>query len=171
MPTVWTNRARRMLFVALTLVWCVGCDQATKSLATRFLKGAAPTLLLNDSVRLQYAENPGAFLGLGSNLPRSLQFWLLGVGVGVLLLGLLVYALRRQDLDRTTVLALALVCAGGLSNLADRLVLGVVRDFLHLGLGPLRTGIFNVADVAITSGALILLSRTLTRADHEEERA
>ena len=56
------------------------------------------------------------------------------------------------------ILAIALVVGGGLSNLIDRLVNeGRVVDFMQLGIGPLRTGVFNVADVAIMGGLAVML--------------
>jgi signal peptidase II len=52
---------------------------------------------------------------------------------------------------------LSLVWAGGASNWVDRMARGSVVDFLNVGFGALRTGIFNVADVAIMLGACILV--------------
>jgi signal peptidase II len=49
-----------------------------------------------------------------------------------------------------------LFVAGGISNLADRVIRGSVVDFMNVGVGPLRTGIFNVADLAIMAGALLV---------------
>jgi signal peptidase II len=55
--------------------------------------------------------------------------------------------------------ALVLVLAGGVGNQLDRVLqAGLVTDFINLGVGPLRTGIFNVADVAITCGAIGLIA-------------
>jgi signal peptidase II len=55
-------------------------------------------------------------------------------------------------------LGLALVAGGGLGNLVDRFRLrGYVIDFMNLGLGPVRTGVFNVADVAIVAGVILLV--------------
>ena len=52
----------------------------------------------------------------------------------------------------------SLIFAGGASNLADRLLYdGYVVDFINIGIGSFRTGIFNIADVAITAGVVILL--------------
>ena len=52
---------------------------------------------------------------------------------------------------------LLLFLAGGVSNLIDRVTLGRVIDFLNVGIGPLRTGIFNIADMAIIAGVVILI--------------
>jgi signal peptidase II len=86
------------------------------------------------------------------------------VFVGIFLLALLAYLLFNPSLSREYVACLALVCAGGLSNLIDRIAYGGrVVDFLNVGMGPLRTGIFNVADMAITGGALLLLIDSFRR--------
>ena len=112
-------------------------------------------------MRLQYAENAGAFLGLGAGLPEPARFALFALGNAALLLVLAALLWRASSLGRRELAAFGLLLAGGLSNLVDRLVGGgVVVDFLNLGVGALRTGIFNVADVAITAGALLLLWAT-----------
>ncbi len=62
------------------------------------------------------------------------------------------------------VLALSLMCAGGIGNVIDRWMYGYAVDFLNVGIGPVRTGIFNVSDLALTTGGLlILLNRLLER--------
>jgi signal peptidase II len=52
---------------------------------------------------------------------------------------------------------LALFVSGGASNWIDRVVRGSVVDFMHVGVGPVRTGVFNVADVAIMVGAIVVV--------------
>ncbi len=99
-------------------------------------------------------------LAYGLFLNAVVQFFLVAfaIFVGVFLAALL---WRASSLGRRELAAFGLLLAGGLSNLVDRLVGGgVVVDFLNLGVGALRTGIFNVADVAITAGALLLLWAT-----------
>jgi signal peptidase II len=63
----------------------------------------------------------------------------------------------RQARSRVILVGLALFVAGGASNLADRVTRGSVIDFMSVGSGPLRTGIFNVADAAIMLGAGLVL--------------
>jgi signal peptidase II len=73
--------------------------------------------------------------------------------------GLVILAIRCRW-SSLAFLGLALFVAGGASNLVDRLTSGAVVDFLNVGVGRLRTGIFNVADVAIMLGAgIIALTR------------
>ncbi len=137
----------------------VGCDQATKHLATATLAGHPGHSFLGDVFRLTYAMNDGAFLSLGANLPPGARFWVLTVAVGLLLLGLVAYALLGKKLSVLQVGGYALIAGGGLSNWFDRARNGgAVVDFMNLGLGTtLRTGIFNVADLAILVGIGVLL--------------
>ncbi|MEW5851205.1 MAG: signal peptidase II [Myxococcota bacterium] len=149
----------RLLGMAAVMGGCIGCDQATKRAAEQSLAGSAPISFVGDVFRLQYAENTGAFLGMGGNLDPRLRFWAFTILVAVLLLGALWWGLTAP-LSRTRVLALAAILGGGWSNWLDRVVNnGAVVDFMNLGLGPLRTGIFNVADVAIVVGAALLAVR------------
>jgi signal peptidase II len=139
----------------------VGCDQATKHLATANLAGHPQHSFLGDVFRLTYAMNDGAFLSLGANLSNGARFWVLTVGVGLLLLGLLAYALFGSKLNAIQVGGYALIAGGGLSNWFDRARNGgAVVDFMNMGFGQQqwqRTGIFNVADVAILVGIGVLL--------------
>jgi signal peptidase II len=154
----------RLLLSALVVVAFVGCDQATKALARQALASSPPVSLLGGAVRFQYAENPGAFLSLGAGLSPQWRF-LLGVIVsGSALVALAIFILRSASLAPGQRLALGLVVAGGLGNLVDRLANdGRVVDFVSLGIGSLRTGIFNVADVAITAGVLAAMVAGLKR--------
>jgi len=106
---------------------------------------------------VQYMENPGAFLGLGSQLPVRWRFALLLLVHSAALLVCAFALLRDGRASALQTLAWSLLLAGGGSNLADRLWrAGYVIDFLNVGLGPLRTGVFNVADMAITTAVIIL---------------
>ena len=134
----------------------IGCDRVTKHMAASTLSGTQSRSFLADTVRLEYVENPGAFLGLGADWSPRIRAALFGVGNGLLLFALAVMATRLRW-PRLTVLGVALFVAGGASNLLDRITSGKVIDFMNVGLGPLRTGIFNVADLAIMLGAGIVV--------------
>src|SRR3982074_1712497 len=156
--------ANRLALILFVLVACVGCDQTTKSIAQSYLPRSEVWSFLEDTVRLQLAYNNGAFLSLGSSLPEFWQHALFSVCAGALLLGMFGYALFAKRIPPIGVFAIALFVAGGVSNLADRLAYGgYVIDFINLGIGPLRTGIFNVADIFITAGALVLFAHEFHR--------
>jgi signal peptidase II len=148
----------RAVLVAFTLFGCVGCDQASKAAARSLLSSGTLHSFLADCFRLQLTENPGSFLSLGAALPQHVRFLLFTAVVGMLLLGILGAAFFAKRLDRPRAVALALIAGGGVSNLIDRLWNdGRVTDFLNVGIGAVRTGIFNVADMLILGGALALV--------------
>lgn len=155
---------RRIVTIILILLACTGCDQATKAVAKEHAPRHAAFSFAYDTIRLQYVENRGAFLGVGAALPEPARKLLLIGGVAILLMGLLGYAALRATIA-TTIIGLALIAGGGIGNLIDRLAHdGGVIDFLNLGIGALRTGVFNMADVAIVIGtALIVIQVKATR--------
>lgn len=90
---------------------------------------------------------------------------------GGLLAGLLVYLLRKNDLDSVTLIGCSLILAGGIGNLIDRVVFnGVVTDFLNIGIGSLRTGIFNIADVVIMLGVGLVIYRSFSERKQVDTR-
>jgi len=78
------------------------------------------------------------------------------LGTGIILAAAAIAAVRHRWTG-VPLVGVALVFAGGASNLWDRLARGRTIDFMNVGVGPLRTGIFNVADVAILVGVALLL--------------
>jgi signal peptidase II len=152
------HKRMRLILALGLLTCCVGCDQATKHIATKTLCGKPPHSYFLNVCRLEYALNPGGFLSLGSNIPSQLRFWAFAVLNVVLLVGSVYVLATRCDMHIVKFIAVVLFLAGGLGNLIDRaLHNGFVTDFINLGIGPVRTGIFNIADVAITTGVLALL--------------
>ncbi|BCR06482.1 lipoprotein signal peptidase [Desulfuromonas versatilis] len=143
---------------------CVGCDQTTKTIARKTLAGSEPISFLSDVFRLQYAENPGAFLGLGAGTPDHLRYWVFTVFVGILLVGLLTYLIASKNMAMAGVVGISLVFSGGIGNLIDRICNdGRVIDFMNMGIGPLRTGVFNVADIAISAGCVMVLALSVKK--------
>ncbi|HWL63301.1 MAG TPA: signal peptidase II [Steroidobacteraceae bacterium] len=156
------RKLTRLLLVAGVLLGCVGCDQATKVVAKTHLSDGPVITMLHDTVRLTYAENPGAFLGFGASLPESIRALIFQGGVSLMVIGLVLAAALWPRLPRGQVVALTLLGASGLGNLIDRIIHdGLVTDFLNLGIGNLRTGIFNVADMlGVLAVVLLYLSRS-----------
>ena len=145
---------RLVLFMAIAAT--IGCDRVTKHVAATTLAEAPTRSFLADTFRLEYEENTGAFLGLGADWPRPIRTATFGVGNALLLVAACVVARRRRWPARA-LLGVALFVAGGASNLLDRIAYGMVIDFMNVGSGSLRTGIFNVADMAIMLGAGLLV--------------
>ena len=167
------SRVHRITVMLLVVFLVVGCDQATKSVAVTHLRGAEPIIYLNGMARLQYAENSGAFLSLGARLPETTQRWVFIGAVTVILLALLLYALRElQNLNYLLLIGFALILGGGGGNLIDRVVNnGAVVDFMNVGIGNLRTGIFNIADMALMTGVGMVLLFSLLAKESEPSEA
>lgn len=147
---------RTKLALWLLILSTVGCDRLTKHLASSRLAGTAGRSYLASTVRLEYAENAGAFLSLGADLPEWIRTAALTIGPAALLV-VLAIVLWRHRLPTISLAGLALIAAGGLSNLLDRILHGNVVDFINVGVGSLRTGIFNIADVAILLGIILFM--------------
>lgn len=148
----------KLFTLLIVLATCVGCDQATKRLAEFCLKHAPPMSFLANTFRLEYAENPGAFLGLGSDLPDWARWSLLTVFSGGILFALALFVWLSKNIGPKAIGGYALILSGGISNMIDRITYGRVVDFLNIGIGGLRTGIFNVADVTIMTGLALIVS-------------
>ncbi|ABD27693.1 signal peptidase II, Aspartic peptidase, MEROPS family A08 [Novosphingobium aromaticivorans DSM 12444] len=107
---------------------------------------------------LRYAENFGVSFGMFTATSPEMRWGLIGV-TAVIAAGVLVWMLRETA--RGDILGLGLVLGGALGNIYDRLVYGYVIDYADLHIGEWRPfQIFNLADVAITFGVLILLARS-----------
>ncbi len=149
--------AKRLMIIILVSLACAGCDQGTKLLASSYLPKYEMASYFGDIVRVGYIENTGVFLSLGDSLPENIRFLLFTILVGSFLMGLLIYLVYGSHHNLNTVVGLSLILSGGASNLYDRVVNeGAVIDFLNIGVGAVRTGIFNVADMAIMLGGVLL---------------
>jgi len=149
---------KNILVLFILLFVCIGCDQSTKYTAMHFLEGKGTLSYMGDSLRLSYTENTGAFLGLGAGMPDNIRHTVFVILVSIFLLGFLLFVVRSKKLSSFAVASSALIIGGGLSNLIDRIInQGAVIEFINIGVGSLRTGICNVADMAIMFGMFIFV--------------
>jgi signal peptidase II len=146
----------------------VALDIVTKLMAQAMLPAYRPIPILGEFFRLTYIYNPGAAFGL--HLGENSRFIFLALSaIAVVVLYRMYRTTPRADLLRRA--AIATVTGGALGNLIDRIrsVHGVV-DFLDFGIpGGARFPVFNVADIAVTIGA-ILLAISLWTEDHDAAR-
>ena len=150
------RRLATYAFLAVVLIGTIGCDRVTKRIATEQLAGRSDRSFLGDTIRIGYAENAGGFLSIGAGWPAPGRTAVFVVATGAVLAAL-AFAMAQPRWDVRALLGATLFLAGGASNWIDRVLHGRVVDFLNVGIGPLRTGIFNLADVAIILGAGVLL--------------
>lgn len=149
---------RRLLLIAIILSSSIGCDQITKEAARNHLSHTGPLSFWADTFRLQYTQNMGAFLSIGSMLSERARFWLLIVISLIAVTGMLIFILLHRNPRPSLVMGLSFIIGGGIGNLIGRIFHnGAVTDFMNLGIGCLSTGIFNFADMAIMLGIGMLI--------------
>lgn len=152
---------KKILLITIIILSNLGLDQVTKHMAVEQLKDKPSMYYLNDMFVLTFAENDGAFLSFGSGMGATLQFLLLKALPVIMLVLLTLYTFFSKSLNKWQVIALSFILGGGISNIYDRLLYGKVVDFMNMGIGELRTGIFNFADVSIMVGIGIFIFSNL----------
>jgi signal peptidase II len=151
------KRKKYLILTLAVFLVNIGLDRLTKALAEIVLRGQPIKVYLHGLFVLAYTENSGAFLSMGATWPPVLKYAVLAVLPMLVCLAILVYLICREDRVYRIVL-LSSVAAGGLSNLFDRLTNQFrVIDFMNFGIGHIRTGILNVADISVTFGVIILI--------------
>lgn len=151
-------RYRRSIVVFLLIFGCAGCDQSTKFVAQTYLDGKPQISLWSDLVRLELFENSGGFLSLGASLPKDIRTLIFLIAVPFILMVITAFVLTSRSLRTQEIIAISLIIGGGLGNLIDRYVNdGRVIDFLNVGIGWLRTGVFNFADVVLLFASFYLI--------------
>jgi signal peptidase II len=158
-----TTKQRFAAALLCALAWII-IDQLTKALFKQILTPGEVVSLFAGSLLVLPAYNHGAFLSLGAEMSDATRNIIFIYGVLAILAGLLGWLLRSSRLGSVEVIAIACILGGGLSNLLDRCVYdGRVFDFLNIGIGHFRTGVFNVADVGIMLGVALLLLSSVNR--------
>lgn len=148
----------RLAAIVLLILVAIGLDQTTKELARSHLRGHGTVRVVGDVLILRYVENEGAFLSLGAGFPRPVRVALFVVFPLAALAWLVIAMARSSTLSWRLLAGLSIIAGGGFGNLIDRIFRGGrVSDFLNLGIGSFRTGIFNVADMAILAGLVLVL--------------
>jgi signal peptidase II len=158
-----TNKILLFLFSSLIFI---GIDWQTKLWAKKHLFYVRSHSYFAGIFKLDYAENKGAALSLGANLPENQAFWILQILPVVILIVLLFYIFKNLKSWSTLVLiSFSAIFAGGTANLIDRFLNNRhVVDFMILDWGWLHTGIFNFADVFISLGVVgILVSSVFSK--------
>ncbi|RED50405.1 signal peptidase II [Seonamhaeicola aphaedonensis] len=161
--------SRRSAFIILTIIGSIGLDQISKVWVRAHVKAGSVSEIFGDYFTLHNVENKGAFLGMGSDLNETLRVVLLLI-LPVVVLGLVLrYVFKDKSLGNWSLFAFASIIGGGIANVYDRFVYGSVTDFWHIKLtDTLRTGIFNVADVFVSTGMIILVFIALFKKKHKE---
>lgn len=151
---------KRSIIILLVLL-NIGCDQISKDAVRKNVTPNDYIQVVNDNFILTNVENTGAMLGFGKDLPPILKIIFLQAIPVIILMILLYRILQKKNLNKFMVMAFAFVIGGGIGNLIDRIAHGSVTDFFLIELGIFKTGIFNMADVSVTMGVLMILFLSL----------
>ena len=152
-------RPKIVAIAVLIMLLNISCDQITKEYAREYYKGQGTIKIVSDIFIIHYAENDGAFLSLGSDMEEPYKTLVLTVIPALFLFGFTFFILfHNKQLNMLQISCISTIIGGGISNIFDRIFFGgFVTDFMNFGIGGLRTGILNFADMSITFGALLLI--------------
>jgi len=149
----------RTAFISFLIIFNIAIDQISKIWVRAKVEPFSEASIIGDVFTLHNVENTGAFLGMGSDLAEPWRVILLLV-LPVIVLGLVViHIIKDKNIDKMSLIGFCCIIGGGIANVFDRFAYGSVTDFLHLDFGgKLRTGIFNIADVSVTTGMIMILA-------------
>ncbi len=151
------DRRKRNILITIIVLLAIAFDQISKVWVRNNFESYIETSIVGDIFTLIKVENTGAFLGMGSELPETLRVILLIVLPVIVLVGITVYTYLEKSLDKTSIIGFSLIIGGGIGNIFDRIVYGSVTDFLYLNFKFFKTGIFNIADLSVTIGMILIL--------------
>jgi signal peptidase II len=164
------KRVSRILLLMFT-AFLVGCDHATKLAVMMKLGGGDEVQIVPGVLDLRYAKNDDMAFSLlhqFSHAPPMLHRSALLVAVSLIVLAVVLAAWwkRRSDPSRALHVGFALVVAGAAGNVIDRMLRGYVVDFIHVHMWP----VFNVADVLIVAGTILLALVAQSRSSSRDAR-
>mgnify|MGYP001379233314 CR=1 FL=1 len=152
------NKRKRNLLITTIVFLSIAFDQISKIWVRNNFDSYIENSIISDVFTLIKVENTGAFLGMGSELSETLRILLLIVLPIMVLISITIYTYIDKGLDKISIIGFSLIIGGGIGNIFDRIVYGSVTDFLYLDFGGIfKTGIFNIADLSVTTGMILIL--------------
>jgi len=151
--------SRRSIFIWILIVFNIAIDQISKFLTRAYIEAGSVSEIIGDYFTLHNVENSGAFLGMGSELNPTIKIILLNILPIIVLSFVLRYVFKDKTIDKLSLIGFSCILGGGIANIFDRIRFGSVTDFFHIDLGGVfRTGIFNLADLSVTTGMIMILT-------------
>ena len=148
----------RNISITILITVSVLLDQLSKTLIRNNVDQYSEVKLIGEYFILTNVENSGAFLGLGSDFSPFIKTIFLLILPVIVLICIIVYVYRDKQIDKISLIGFCLIIGGGIANIYDRILYGSVTDFLFIDLGGIfKTGIFNIADLSVTTGMILIL--------------
>jgi signal peptidase II len=149
----------RSIYIIVLIVVNIAIDQISKFWVRINVEKEHVSQLIGDYLILTNVENEGAFLGMGSELNETLKLILLLILPIVVLGFVLRYIFKDKSIDKLSLTGFSCIIGGGFANVYDRIRYGSVTDFFHIDLGGVfKTGIFNMADLSVTTGMIMIVT-------------
>ena len=143
--------------ISSLIILSIFFDQLSKFWIRNNIESYNEIELIGSFFILIRVENSGAFLGMGSELSYIPKLILLIIFPIIVLVAVSIYTYMDKKLDNLSLVGFSLIIGGGVANIFDRVVYGSVTDFLYINLGFFKTGIFNIADLSVTTGIILIL--------------
>tara|TARA_R110002073_G_scaffold336450_1_gene533546 strand:- start:2451 stop:2948 length:498 start_codon:yes stop_codon:yes gene_type:complete len=147
--------------IILLVIANIAADQISKFWVRATVEKNSSSPIIGEYLTLRNIENDGAFLGMGGDLNPTLKLFVLLLIPAAVLLFVLYYMFKEKHMDKLSLIGFSCVVGGGIANVFDRFVYGSVTDFLFIDLEFVRTGIFNIADLSVTTGMILILWSSL----------
>ena len=147
--------------IILLIIANITADQISKFWVRATVEKNSSSPIIGEYLTLRNIENDGAFLGMGGDLNPTLKLFVLLLIPAAVLLFVLYYMFKEKHMDKLSLIGFSCVVGGGIANVFDRFVYGSVTDFLFIDLEFVRTGIFNIADLSVTTGMILILWSSL----------
>ena len=158
------NKKSRYLLITILVFLSIAFDQISKIWVRNNFESYSEKSIIGDVFTLIKVENTGAFLGMGSELSEIPRILLLIILPVIVLISITLYTYIDKSLDKLSIIGFSLIIGGGIANIFDRIVFGSVTDFLYINLGGIfKTGIFNIADLSVTTGMILILISSFKR--------
>lgn len=139
-------------------------DQTTKRIVLETYSRGGGRELIGNLLRVRLSYNPGAILGVLSG-SRALLLTVTIISISALIF----FAYKMRYAPAIKRFSLGLILGGAFGNLIDRVASGSVVDFIDMGIGRYRWPTYNIADAAVTIGAVILISGFILSSDSSIE--
>ena len=149
---------RRTLLILILVIFNISLDQFSKVQVREKIVPGSRTELIGKQLQLMNVENSGAFLSMGSDSSPTVKLIFLLI-IPVIVLGIvLYYVITNNTIDKKSIIGFSCIAGGGIANVYDRFMYGSVTDFLFMDFGGVfKTGVFNSADLSVTTGMVLLL--------------
>ena len=151
-------RKNRNISISILITVIIVLDQLSKVLIRENIDQYSEIKLIGEYFILTNVENSGAFLGMGSDFSPFIKMMFLLILPIIILTCIMIYVYRDKEIDKISLIGFCFIIGGGIANIYDKIIYGSVTDFLFIDLGGIfKTGIFNIADLSVTTGMILIL--------------